>query len=190
MLVDDSSPTMSNQVDLLYRLSEHDQLRADYDRNTLNCEPQMVTLHMMHIYAHRWPHCATQMVTLLHIVHTKPHCVTLHITVSHCVTLSQTVSHCISHKIYIEVGCSPNHTTFTLLHCPTLNINIELVCIFPFLTLQIYLKITNCRILLNILSVTCACVQCACLHKRLHTLVGSALFHNGWFSSGCLFSMA
>ena len=34
------------------------------------------------------------------------------------------------------------------------------------------------------------CVQCACLHKRLHTLVGSALFHNGWFSSGCLFSMA
>ena len=146
MLVDDSSPTMSNQVDLLYRLSEHDQLRADYDRNTLNCEPQMVTLHMMHIYAHRWPHCATQMVTL-HIVDTKSHSVTLHITVSHCilqchtaycsvtlhitvshcVTLSHAVSHCISQKIYTEAGCSPNHTTLTLLHCLTLSINIELV---------------------------------------------------------------
>ena len=118
------------------------------------------------------------------------HCILQCHTVSHCVTLCQTVPHCISHKIYIEVGCLPKHTTFTLLHCPTLNINIELVCIFPFLTLQIYLKITNCRIRLNILSVTCACVQCACLHKRLHTLDGSALFHNGWFSSGCLFSMA
>ena len=165
---------MSNQVDLLYRLSEHDQLRADYDRNTLNCEPQMVTLHMMHIYAHRWPHCATQ-IAILHIVHTKSHCVTLHITVSHCVTLSQTVSHCISHKIYIEVGCSPNHTTFTLLHCPTLNINIEPVCIFPFLTSQIYLKITNCRILLNILSVTCAmCAMCMFTQEVAHT---------GWFST-------
>ena len=131
----------------------------------------MVTLHIVHTKSH----CVTLHVTVSHYV------VTLHITVLHCVTLSQTVSHCISHKIYTEVGCSPNHTTSTLLHCPTININIELVCIFPFLTLQIYLKITNCRILLNILSVTCACVHVytrGCTHwlvQHCFTMVGLAV---------------
>ena len=38
MQLHDVSPTMANQVDLLYRLSAHDQLITDYAYNhTLNC---------------------------------------------------------------------------------------------------------------------------------------------------------
>ena len=38
-LCHDVSPTMANQVDLLYRLSAHDQLITDYAHNhTLNCD--------------------------------------------------------------------------------------------------------------------------------------------------------